>query len=154
FLWNICGPVVYRYMEKPEFVEQFFADGSLRLASIEKFRKHEDERRLDSAEGWALFVHSTEERGGQAFTMWTGFGQDGYVLCTSARSDVEIRRKFGDSYIEISDPMQFGIAVAKRIPGILAGYEGSCRYVERRSIRVDLGYIDFETLKNEKGEID
>jgi hypothetical protein len=153
FQWNVCSPVVYRYLDKSEFVDQFFSNGSLRLASMAKFRAHEDERRLDSSEGWAHFMNITEEGGGQSIGMWTGFGQHGYLLCTSARSDSAIKQKFGGSRIEIHDPTQFGIAVARQIPGIVAGYEGACRYVEIRVIRADLGYIDLEKMKNERGEL-
>ena len=45
--WTVRLPTLVRQM-KPEYVDAFFNDGSLRLSSFESFRRHPDEKRKDA----------------------------------------------------------------------------------------------------------
>ncbi len=48
--WTVVTPEPYRCLEK-QWVEAFFADGTLRLSSFARFAEHEDEQRRDENEG-------------------------------------------------------------------------------------------------------
>jgi hypothetical protein len=140
--WHICTPTVFRFLPA-EYVQQFFADGSLRLSSFSQFKQHRDEQRLDLTEGQTCFVHRTERAGGQTFFARAHHGDNAYVLCTTMLYSRELMTAFNcDSYIRINDPTDFGVRVARHIPGFQAGAEGPCLYQDNKVIEHDLGYID------------
>lgn len=146
--WNICTPTLFRLMDS-KYVDAFFADGSLRISSFSKFHKHADEQRLDKGEGKTMFVHRTNQRGGQTITAWTIQGANAYVLSTSMRHDQDLLHSFNsDSYIRIKDSSAFGMAIARHIPHLVAGFEGACLYQERKIIKRDLGYIDLNQFQD------
>lgn len=139
--WNICTPHLFRYMPE-EFVNNFFEDGSIRLSSFTQFHSHEDEQRLDKREGKAMFVSTTQKNGGQTVQVHTKPELNAYVLCTTMIHDSSLMDSFKcDSYIKIMDSTNFGMAVARHIPGVLASFEGPCIYQYRKIIEQDLGYI-------------
>jgi hypothetical protein len=151
--WNICTPVLYRYLDS-KYVDAFFKDGSLRLSSFAQFKKHSDEQRLDQFEGKTTFVHSTQQNGGQTIESYSTQGTDSYVLSTSMRFDPKIMNDFKtNSYIRINDPTSFGMAVSRRIPSFVAGFEGPCLYQSNKIIQKDLGYIDLDKFKRQDGQI-
>jgi hypothetical protein len=146
--WNICSPTLFRFMDS-QYVNAFFADGSLRISSFFKFHKHTDEQRLDKGEGKTMFVHRTNQRGGQTLTAWAIQGANAYVLSTSMRYDQDLLRSFNsDSYIRIKDSTAFGMAIARHIPHLVAGYEGTCLYQEMKIAEKDLGYIDLNQFQD------
>jgi len=146
--WGICTPTLFRFMDS-KYVDAFFADGSLRISSFSKFHKHADEQRLDKGEGKTMFVHRTNQRGGQTITAWTIQGANAYVLSTSMRHDQDLLHSFNsDSYIRIKDSSAFGMAIARHIPHLVAGFEGACLYQERKIIKRDLGYIDLNQFQD------
>jgi hypothetical protein len=152
--WNVCTPTLFRFLEK-QFVDQFFQDGTLRLSTFDKFKKHEDEQRLGKQEGKITFVHRTSQRGGQTLEAFAAHGQNAYVLCGAMRFENELMDAFNcDSYIRINDPTKFGMAISKHLPGFIAGFEGPCLYQANKIIEKDLGYIDLNSFKTQTGQVD
>lgn len=143
----MAPPPLYRYLPKT-YVEAFFTDGSLRLSSFRSFHQHSDEQRLDVWEGFSTFFHATADNGGQTIMARIIHGRDCYVLSASAIHDEDLEGAFDcDSYIQINDSTNFGMAVARHIPGIRAGIEGPCFYQQQRMFIRDLGgYVDLKTL--------
>lgn len=140
--WNICTPNLYRYLDQ-EYVDAFFKDGSLRLSSFTQFHKHEDEQRLDKNEGKTMFVHRTNQRGGQTIEAGATHGVNAYVLCSAMRYDKKLMDAFGcNSSFRITNTTNFGMAVARNIPNLLNAFEGPCIYQDMKIIEKDLGYID------------
>jgi hypothetical protein len=151
-MWNVCSPTLFRFLEK-DFADAFFTDGSLRLSSFARFKKHSDEQRLDINEGKTFFVHRTEEGGGQTITAWATHGLNSYVLSTAMRFDHELMEAFEcDSYIRINNPTKFGMAIAQKIPGLISAFEGPCLYQSKKIIEKDLGYIDPKNFKAPNNE--
>ena len=146
--WNICTPVLFRFMDS-KYVDAFFRDGSLRISSFSNFHKHNDEQRWDKGEGKAMFIHTTNQRGGQTLTVDIEQGINTYVLSTTMRYDEEFLHLFNcDSYIRIKDSSAFGMAIAKHIPNLISGFEGACLYQENKIITRDLGYIDINQFQD------
>lgn len=140
--WHICTPTAFRFLPS-EYVERFLVDGSLRLSSFSRFKLHRDEQRLDATEGETCFVHRTQQGGGQTLFARAYHGDNAYVLCATMRCDRNLMAAFGcGSYIRINNPTEFGVRVARHIPGLLVGAEGPCLYQENKIIERDLGYID------------
>lgn len=150
--WHICTPTLFRYLPAT-YVGAFFNDGSLRLSSFAVFKKHEDEQRFDDREGRTMFVHVTQQGGGQSLSAWGRHGLNAYVLCATMRHDEALMRNFGcDSYIRINDPTKFAVLLAKHVPGFLVGAEGPCLYQDKRIIERDLGYIDLDKLPRDPSD--
>lgn len=148
--WNVHTPTVYRYLEA-EFVEAFFADGTLRLSSFERFSKHEDEQRLDAAEGEYTFVHLTQDQGGQTIYANGRITMNAFVLCATMYHSKSLMDAFKcTSYIRINDTTKFAAAVAKRLPGLRRGFEGPCLYQSKKTIQRDLGYLDPAQIKSKQ----
>jgi len=145
--WNICTPIVYRYLLS-QFVDDFFRDGSIRLSTFERFSKHADEERLDDKEGKTFFVHRTQVNGGQTITAHATHGSRAYILSTSTIMNLELMNIFNsDSYIQINDTTQFGISIFKCLSNAISGFEGFCIYQNNRIIERNLGYINLNLFK-------
>ncbi|MEI6452600.1 MAG: hypothetical protein WCP98_21970, partial [Actinomycetes bacterium] len=126
--WTVFTPAVFRYL-KSEYVEAFWADGSLRLSSFAQFATHADEQRHDASEGSASVICRTDDGGGQTIAARAVLGQNAYVLCGGTHHDPRLMKAFDcDSYIRIENPIAFGQAVARRISGFSGGAEGLCLY--------------------------
>jgi len=140
--WNVCTPDLFRYLDQ-QYVDAFFQDGTLRLSSFKLFAKHPDEQRLDVGEGKFMFVHTTQQRGGQTIEASGGVGLNAYVLCATMLHNESLQRAFGcNSYIRIHNTTAFGMAVTKQIAGVLGAFEGPCTYQTRKIVQKDLGYIE------------
>lgn len=132
--WTLVTPQPYRYLDK-QYVEAFFADGTLRLSSVARFAKHEDEQRQDENEGKSPFVARSQT--GQIMTIASlvQMGFNAYVLCASSYYSERIMRLFGcDSYFRINSTVDFANAVSRHVPGFSHGTEGLCVYEENRGI--------------------
>jgi hypothetical protein len=124
--WNICTPSLFRFLDQ-EYVDSFFKEGSLRLSSFSRFHKHNDEQRLDKKEGRTMFVHRTNQGGGQAITARATHGVNAYVLCITMRYDKSLIESFGcNSCFRITNSTNFGMAIARHIPGLKSAFEGPC----------------------------
>lgn len=73
--WSIFTPTLFRYLAS-DYVEAFFAEGSLRLSSFTRFAKHADEQRRDPDEGMAAVIDRTYEGGGQTIAARTNVGEN------------------------------------------------------------------------------
>ena len=151
--WNICTPNLFRFLNS-EYVDSFFKEGSLRISSFSQFHKHEDEQRLDKNEGSTMFVHRTSQGGGQTITAWSTHGVRAYVLCAAMRYDKSLMELFGcNSYFRITNSTNFGMAIARQIPGLVAAFEGPCLYQDKKIIEQDLGHININQFKDPQGQI-
>ena len=121
----------FRYLPT-QYVEQFFADGSLLFTTYEKCRTHEDITRRDSREGKTNFYFP---HAGHAVAGIQGVGKRSYMLCTSSTLNDDIRSRFEvDNWIEVVDPPAFAEAVSRVIPGFTRLQMAPCSYVAERSI--------------------
>jgi hypothetical protein len=57
-----------------------------------------------------------------------------------------------DSYLRIDDITEFGLRIARHIPGLVGGAEGPCLYMQTKVIEKDLGYIDLSRFKAPDGD--
>lgn len=132
--WTVRLPTLVRQM-KPEYVNAFFNDGSLRLSSFESFRKHPDEKRKDGQEGLVAMKVNTPTG---SLSILGACGQEAYVMCASA-----IETPISESEIEsvsafrIHDSLKFADAIARQIPGFTGGTEGLCTYRTNTMITKD-----------------
>ncbi len=134
-------PYVYRYMDSA-FIEEFFESGRLRLSSFDAFSKHEDEQRKDTSEGKAVVFASSPN---QTQVSVIGKGHDAYVLSTSVLDDDALGEQFGTlDRLEIFHPLQFALAIARRLPGCAGSLQGSCHYSDK-PMEVRSNDIDFST---------
>lgn len=146
--WNICTPSLFRFLES-KYVDQFFSDGTLRICSYSQFHKHKDEQRLDQREGKTMFVHRTQQGGGQTLTAQCAHGVNAYVLCMAMRHDEDLMSAFEcDSYFRVTNSTNFGMAIARHIPGLVASFEGPCLYQDKKIIEQDLGYVDINQFRD------
>jgi hypothetical protein len=141
-------PPLFRYLDA-QYVDAFFEDGSLRLSSFAQFAKHKDEARHDPVEGQAMFVNRTTEGTGQTLTAVTKHGANAYVLSTSTRYDADLMHAFNtNSCFVIQDSLNFGVAVARSVPGLQAGLEGVCVYRDTKIVEGNLPQVDLEAYRD------
>lgn len=149
--WNISTPTLFRYMDK-KHVDDFFKDGSIRISSFDQFRKHKDEQRLDKGEGRIMLAHNlpaANEGKGQAVNAWVLYDKKAYILSTSIKFDKKLMKSFNtDSYLRIHDSTNFGMEIAKKIPGLTAAFEGFCLYQTNKILRQDL-HIDLKQFQKQ-----
>ncbi len=149
--WNICTPNLFRYLDA-EYVDSFFGSGALRLSSFKQFATHENEQRLDVREGESLFIHRTSHPEPQTLAARAYHGIHAYVLSTSMLFDEDLMHAFEcDSYLRILDSTNFGMAIARQIPGLIVAYEGPCQYQVEKIVEKNLGYVDIEQFKDPNG---
>ncbi len=149
--WNISTPTLFRYMNK-NFVDDFFKDGSIHISSFDQFRKHKDEQRLDIGEGRIMVAHNfpTANLGkGQAVNAWVLYDKKAYVLSTSIIFDKKLMESFNvDSYLRIHDSTNFGMEIARKIPGLIGAFEGFCLYQKNKIFYRDLN-IDLSQFQKQ-----
>jgi hypothetical protein len=146
--WYIATPTLFRFMDS-KYIDAFFNDGSLRISSFSRFKKHKDEQRMDKDEGKAMFVHITTQGGKQTITVTVEQGISAYILSTTMRYDKDFLDMFNvDSYIRINNSSGFGEAIAKKIENFNFGYEGACLYQDIKIVHKDLGYIDINKFRD------
>jgi hypothetical protein len=141
--WHIKTPSVYRYLPE-EYVDDFFDKGKIRLSSFAQFAKYPDEEKGDNQEGRNILVGENKKH---AVFAVTNHGYNAYVLCGSTIFNAELMKGFnGSAAIEIKNPTQFGIAVARRLSGVTSGIEGFC-YYHQQTIDSKIPDIDLQQLK-------
>lgn len=125
------GSSKFRYLPT-QYVDQFFADGSLLFTTYEKCRAHEDLTRRDAREGKTNFYFP---HAGRVVAGISAVGKRSYMLCTSSTLSDDIKSRFQvDNWIEIVNPDAFADAVSRAIPGFIRLQKAPCRYVAERSI--------------------
>lgn len=136
--WRTFSPVVYRYLDR-RYVDAFFEDGSLRLTSFAKCKKHTDEQRLDSEEGMLRLAVSHAETGAIKTLYELEFTDSVYLLCTTLWHNKQLMQDFScNSFIRIHDPAEFGRRVSRHVPGFRTGGEGPCMYQHLRLVEARL----------------
>lgn len=147
--WRIRRPYLYRYLEK-EHVNRFFNEGILRISSFAAFGKHPDEERMDDKEGSGVVMHTNSEGTGQTIMARIDQGSNAYILCGATAFSEELKDAFArDSGFRINDTTSFADAVAHHIPGFRGGVEGSCLYLDNRTVSRNLGHIDLDQFKSQ-----
>lgn len=142
---------VYRYFDKPEYVEKFFETGALRISSFEAFSRHPDERFLDAEEGQNIL-----SAGGENSTLYavTESGKSCFILSTSLLGPWVTVEKFkGKACFEITHPWKFAAAIAKKLDECSNVILGSCSYIPKRVVNTDVPRHDFAE-RYEDGGID
>lgn len=125
-------------MNRP-YVDAFFADGSLRLSSMAKFRAYPDEERGDPREGERHARHTNEHGSQFIFINTQPAGHNAYVLSFTAHHNCDGTRNFGDSGFRVKNTFQFGAAVAAVLPGFVEGIEGPCIYTDEVTLDRNIG---------------
>jgi hypothetical protein len=129
---------VYRYVDE-KFVDAFFQDGSLRLTSFAKCKKHTDEQRLDLEEGRLRLAISDSDTGTLKSLYELEFTDNVYLLCTTLWHNGQLMQDFGcNSFMRIHDPAEFGRRVSRHVPGFRMGGEGPCMYQHLRLLEASL----------------
>lgn len=128
--WSIRVPLLTRQL-KTEYVEAFFRDGTLRLASFKTFRKHPDELRRDPQEG--LVAMEIEAPNGRTSILGAS-GQEAYVLCAST-VETTLPDDGSVAAFRILDTLGFANAISSQIPGFLGGVEGLCSYRDNTMLK-------------------
>ena len=96
-----------------------------------------------------MFVHRTNQGGGQTIEAGATHGANAYVLCATMRYDQDLMKSFNyDSYIRINDSTKFGMVIARNIPGLISAFEGPCLYQDMKIIEKDLGFIDINRFRD------
>lgn len=119
-------------MMKSEHAELLTKHGSLRLGSIDYYRRHENAEVQDRMEGHCVLVafdgqmtHIREVRGGL---------NDRLLCCYAGPPDREVIQRFGyDAAVEITDVEAFAQSVGEKI-GTSGSYFSSCIYVRDRAL--------------------
>jgi hypothetical protein len=144
------SPPVFRYMNN-EFVDDFLKDGTLRLSSVDKFRKYGDEQRFDFQEGKNLLINISKEGEGQTLVSNSIHGEKSYILSSSMSLENSLLSCFGcNSVLKIMNPLDFCVAVSKCIPGFISSSFGPCYYMPKKTFDLDLGYLDVAEIEKNK----
>jgi hypothetical protein len=146
--WNIRTPIVYRYLPR-QYVDEFFGTGAIRLSSFSEFSKHPDEEKGDAGEGKHIIVGKGTK---QTVFAVTAHGHDACVLSCSAILSDELMERFNcDAAIRVKNTTAFALAIARQLPGLRQGFEGSCYYRDG-SIEADIGDFELDQLRTSPGE--
>jgi len=128
--WRFHAPAVFRYMDA-RYVRAFFENGTLRLSTVESFKKHQDERFQDTTEGSigeAAKVHNFHIVNRVVLP-------PAFILCGSTLQEP---RKWGHTgALVIRDTGNFAHAVAQKIEGFYGGFQGACIYSKPDTIEVE-----------------
>ena len=134
--WRMLLPPIYRYLPS-RYVDQFFSTGVLRLSSIATFRAHKDEARGDTEEGASKVILRGSDR---TFAATIYHSEAAYILCGSFILSPSIMRAFDgcDSAIEITNVADFGLEIARHLPGFQRGLSGYCIYSQGSLLMRDI----------------
>src|SRR5215831_11408391 len=97
---------------KTQYVDAFFADGSVRLSSFEAFRRHPDEMRRDGQEG--LVAMEIEAPNGTSSILGAN-GQEAYILCASTIESAPKTPAHDRSAFRILNCLGFADAISRQI---------------------------------------
>jgi hypothetical protein len=143
---HVLSPPLYRSMQQ-KHVDEFFSSGALRISSFRQFANHPDEQHRDTGEATAMAT-STPVGGLQA-TVFIEPNRDALILCASLRSD---QRSFTSQHytasFRIDRANEFGMAVARCIPGVIGFLQGFCIYNDNRIMSRDIGLVSTADMFN------
>mgnify|MGYP001252774856 CR=1 FL=1 len=87
------------------------------------------------------------------FIVQTDDYDNSYMLSTSMFLDEGIMAKFNcDGCFQITDPLNFSIAISNSIPGFLQSLQGFCNYHDERLIATEFDSVDDFMFRNQKGD--
>ena len=121
---------VYRYLDKPEYVDNFFETGAIQISSFKKFSHHPDESFRDTEEGKNILAVN-----GKNSTLYalTESGKSCFILSTSILGPwVEIKKFKEQTCFEITNPWKFTMAIANSLDECSNAVLGSCSYIPKR----------------------
>lgn len=129
--WSLKVPMGFRYLST-QYVNSFFATGSLLLTTFARCKAHEEASRRDDTEGKCHFHFESPEH---SLSGVHRFGTRSYMLCLSLIESQALAAKFEtDSYFRINDVLQFASIVARWIPGCTGGSVGVCTYHDEKQV--------------------
>src|SRR5262249_19765136 len=132
---RLFTPPVYRFLEA-KYVNQFFDTGRLRISSFRRFSKHRDEQRRDTDESAGMVICGP--MGGRQASAFVEPNEYTLVLSTTVLIDQQSFSGLSyDGCFRIDKTREFGLEVARCIPGVIEFAEGFCIYVEKRILHFD-----------------
>ena len=128
-------PTIFRYMDT-NFVDEFFNEGKLRLSSIRRFAKHDNDLMRDYLEG-RLEIR-VGDRHGLNVSMNVSYGHSAYILCFSLLENFDLGESMGfNSGFRVNNMGGFISEVSKAIKEVykfdlFSVSKGPCVYVTDR----------------------
>lgn len=130
--WRIKRFPVYRILDDERWMNNFFETGEIQLSGFSKFRSYKDEMQGDTHEGNAAILFDGGNGNMHAITYEAGL--NAFVVSTTQNLNEQVINDFnGKCAIKIDHPTLFALEIAKKLPFVTSGLEGSCDYVEYRS---------------------
>ncbi|TRW25374.1 hypothetical protein FMM05_08710 [Flavobacterium zepuense] len=129
--WHIKREPVYRLLDNVDYIENFFRDGEIMISCFNNFKKNPDEMQGDNQEGHAI----VGEFGNSGFSNHIIYesGKNAYVMSTTKEITKKVIKDFNAvGAIKITNPAMFGHEIAKKLPFVNSGVEGSCDYETSR----------------------
>lgn len=128
--WHIKRFPVYRILDNEQWMDNFFETGEIQLSCFSKFRNYEDEMQGDFHEGKGRIVFPGDE---STHYLEYEAGLNAFILSTTKTLNAKVVADFkGKCAIKINYPTPFAMEIAKKLPYIETGVEGSCDYVKDR----------------------
>jgi hypothetical protein len=149
-IWHVRQPEITRVIDSI-YVDAFFADGSIRLSSMEKFRSYPDEERGDPREGERHARHTNAQGSQFVFINAQPAGHNAYVLSFTSNNHAGGMQTFGNSAFRVKSSFQFGAALSAAIPNFVEGIEGPCIYTDQFALDRNIGAADDALFSNEDG---
>lgn len=149
--WNIKTFPVYRILDNMQWMKNFFENGEIQVSCFEVFRNYKDEMQGDDSEGTGTIVFNSSK---STHVFPYDSGLNAYILSTTKNLNDRVIKDFkGACAIKINHPTLFGMELAKKLPFVSAGLEGSCDYVASKikflAQHVDTDYL-LKFLKEKK----
>ena len=130
-VWNYKKEIVYKLLDKIEYINNFFETGELLISCFAKFKKCPNEFQGDKEEGDGIVVGKNEK--GDISMIGFDSGINAYVFSTTTKNTDKMKSDFkAVGAIKINEPTQFAIEIAKKLSFVSSGVEGYCDYIDSR----------------------
>lgn len=122
---------IFRILGQKEHLDDFFENGNIFISSFENFKSYKDEMQGDISEGQSL-IGGFDKEGNGSHVFYEG-GVQAFILCTTkVLSDKVIKDFNGVGAIKIVNSVLFAKEIARKLPFVNAGIEGSCIYIDSK----------------------
>ncbi|MGC1631680.1 MAG: hypothetical protein WA749_06165 [Gelidibacter sp.] len=122
---------VFRIIAKKEHLDDFFENGNIFISSFENFKSYKDEMQGDISEGQSL-IGGFDEEGNGNHIFYEG-GMQAFILCTTKVLTNQVINDFkGVGAIKIVNSVLFAKEIARKLPFVDSGIEGSCIYIDSK----------------------
>lgn len=129
--WGYKIDPIYRIVGKKEHLDDFFENGNIFISSFENFKNYDDEMQGDISEGQNL-MGGFDEKGNGNHVFYEG-GVRAFILCTTKVLSEPVIKDFnGIGAIKIVNSVLFAKEIARKLPFVSTGIEGSCIYVDSK----------------------